>query len=158
MPAKLSHLDSRGRANMVNVGNKKVSRRVAIACSKIFMKPKTLELILRDGLPKGDVLTVARLAGIMAAKKTSELIPLCHPLALSVINVELTPKKSTSSIEIEATCEVDGKTGVEMEALVYDMCKAVDRSMVVSEVQLKYKAGGKSGEYKFSDSIVLEGK
>ncbi len=167
MPAKLSHLDSRGRANMVNVGNKKVSRRVAIACSKIFMKPKTLELILRDGLPKGDVLTVARLAGIMAAKKTSELIPLCHPLALSVINVELTSKKSTSSIEIEATCEVDGKTGVEMEALVaasvaaltvYDMCKAVDRSMVVSEVQLKYKAGGKSGEYKFSDSIVLEGK
>ena len=165
MNKQLSHLDSQGRANMVNVGDRIASRRIANAYSRVSMLPETLDLVLREGLPKGDVLSVARVAGIMAAKNTSQLIPLCHPLNISSITVEFKIDKENNYIEIKGSCEVDGKTGVEMEALVavsvtaltiYDMCKAVDRSMVISDTKLTYKSGGKSEEYKLSNSLIAE--
>ena len=154
-PAKLSHLDGRGRARMVDVGAKAVTERVAIAAATVRMKPSTLARIRRGDVAKGEVLAVARVAGIMAAKRTSDIIPLCHPLPIDVANVEFTPR-SGGRLEIRATAQVTGKTGVEMEALaavsaaaltVYDMCKAVDRGMTITDVRLIEKRGGRSGTW-----------
>jgi len=151
---KLSHLDERGRAQMVDVGRKPDTLREAVACGRVVMKPETLALIQSGGLPKGDVLATARLAGIMAAKRTPDLIPLCHPLLLTHIAVEFAVQEEESAIEITATVQSIGKTGVEMEALtavvvagltIYDMCKAVDRGMRLENVRLRRKSGGKSG-------------
>jgi cyclic pyranopterin phosphate synthase len=152
----LSHFDDGGNARMVDVGAKAETERVAVARASVTMQPDTLSLI-RDGkAAKGDVLAVAQLAGIMAAKKTSDLIPLCHPLALSSVDVRLSLDTARNAVDIEATCKLKGRTGVEMEALtaasvaaltVYDMCKAVDRAMVISEVRLLHKSGGKSGTF-----------
>jgi cyclic pyranopterin phosphate synthase len=155
---RLSHLDERGRARMVDVGNKPDSERVAVACGQITMQPETLALIQAGAVIKGDVLTVAQIAGIQAAKRAHELIPMCHPLLLTHIAVELTPASALGQawIDIQATVRTTGKTGVEMEALtavalaaltVYDMCKAVDRAMCISEVRLMHKSGGESGEW-----------
>ena len=152
----LTHFDEQGNARMVDVGDKDVTERVATARASIVMQPATLKLIRDKKAAKGDVLTVAQLAGIMAAKKTADLIPLCHPLALSSVDVTLTLDEARNAVDIEATCKLKGKTGVEMEALtaasvaaltVYDMCKAVDRGMVIAEVKLVHKSGGKSGTF-----------
>ena len=155
----LTHFDKKGAAHMVDVGDKDITEREATATASIEMAPETLELI-RDGKAnKGDVLGVARLAGIMAAKKTADLIPLCHPLALSKVNVEFIIDEKNSRIEAQATCKLKGRTGVEMEALtavfvaaltIYDMCKAVDRGMTITETKLLHKSGGKSGTYNAS--------
>ena len=156
---RLSHLDERGQANMVDVGHKPDTAREAIARGVVHMQPATLAMITGGEAPKGDVIATARIAGIMAAKRTSELIPLCHPLMLSRIAVEIRPDASGSALELEATVRTTGKTGVEMEALtavsvaaltIYDMCKAVDRGMRITDIRLAEKRGGKSGE------IVLE--
>ena len=150
----LTHFDEHGAAHMVDVSEKRITSRVAIARGKITMEPSTLALITEGRAKKGDVLGVARLAGIMAAKKTHDLIPLCHPLALSKVSLELTPDTDNNCVNIEATVKTTGQTGVEMEALtavsiagltVYDMVKAVDKAMVISEVRLVLKDGGKSG-------------
>ena len=155
-PGKLSHFDKSGNAHMVDVGAKDVTERVAVARARIRMQPATLKLIRSKKAAKGDVLAVAQLAGIMAAKKTPELIPLCHPLALSSVEVKLTFDSKNHAIDIEAACRVKGRTGVEMEALtaasaaaltVYDMCKSVDRGMVISDIRLLHKSGGKSGTF-----------
>ena len=152
----LTHFDDKGAAHMVDVSDKAVTSRVAVARGTITMSPATLALITEGRAKKGDVLSVARLAGIMAAKKTHDLIPLCHPLALSKVSVELTPNPETSSVDIEATVKTTGQTGVEMEALtavniaaltVYDMVKAVDKAMVITDVRLVLKDGGKSGRF-----------
>ena len=152
----LTHFDERGNARMVDVGVKDVTERVATAKASIVMQPATLALIRDKKAAKGDVLAVAQLAGIMAAKKTSDLIPLCHPLALSSVQVTLSLDEQRNAVDIEATCKLKGKTGVEMEALtaasvaaltVYDMCKAVDRGMVIEQVKLLHKSGGKSGTF-----------
>jgi len=152
----LSHFDKRGNAHMVDVGAKEITERVAVAHATVTMQAATLKLIQTKKAAKGDVLAVAQLAGIMAAKKTSDLIPLCHPLSLSSVDVKLTIDASRRAVDIEATCKLKGRTGVEMEALtaasvaaltVYDMCKAVDRGMVVSDVRLVHKSGGKSGVF-----------
>ena len=154
MAQKLTHIDKDGGAKMVDVSEKKETERVAIAAGKITMNPGTLNIIQQGGVKKGDALSVARLAGIMGAKKTSDLIPLCHPLTLNAIEVELSPNPNDNSIEIRACCKVKGRTGVEMEALsavsiaaltVYDMCKAVDREMIIGNIRLIQKIGGKSG-------------
>ena len=153
---KLSHLDEQGRARMVDVSDKAVSRRIAVARGAIKMRPETLALILEDKIEKGDVFSVARVAGIMAAKKTSELIPMCHPLNITSIEVNLNPQENPARVEIEAAVRVDGKTGVEMEAMtavcvagltIYDMCKAVDREMSIAKIRLAEKSGGKSGAF-----------
>jgi len=153
---KLSHLDEQGRARMVDVSNKDITRRIAVARGAINMRPETLALILEDKIEKGDVFAVARVAGIMAAKKTSELIPMCHPLNITSVKINLTPQKNPARVEIEVAVRVDGKTGVEMEAMtavcvagltIYDMCKAVDREMLISEICLVEKSGGKSGAF-----------
>jgi cyclic pyranopterin phosphate synthase len=153
---QLTHLDERGQARMVDVGEKPVTERVATARGIVKMKPATLRLISGGQIAKGEVLAVARIAGIQAAKRTSEWIPLCHPLALNGIRVDFTPR-GRDRIEIEAQVRVSGKTGVEMEALtavsaaaltIYDMCKAVDRDMTITDVQLIEKSGGRSGVYK----------
>ena len=152
----LTHFDERGNARMVDVGAKDVTERVAVARASVVMQPATLKLIRDKKAAKGDVLAVAQLAGIMAAKKTPDLIPLCHPLALSSVDVQLTLDGRRNAVDIEATCKLKGRTGVEMEALtaasvaaltVYDMCKAVDRGMTISDVRLVHKSGGKSGTY-----------
>ena len=152
----LTHFDERGNAHMVDVGAKDVTERVATAKASVVMQPATLALIATKKAAKGDVLAVAQLAGIMAAKKTPDLIPLCHPLALSSVDVKLTLDAKRNAVDIEATCKLKGRTGVEMEALtaasvaaltVYDMCKSVDRGMVISDVRLLHKSGGKSGTY-----------
>ncbi len=154
--AKLSHVDEQGRVRMVDVTAKDVTRRVAVARGVVTMRAETLAAIAEGQIPKGDVLAVARIAGIMAAKKTSELIPMCHPLTISGVEVQLTPRQSPPSVEIEATVRIAGQTGVEMEALtavsvagltIYDMCKAVDREMTVGEIRLVHKSGGKSGTF-----------
>lgn len=154
---KLTHLDEKGAARMVDVSDKPVTSRSATAKGAVAMKPATLKLILADKLKKGNALEVARLAGIMAAKKTPDLIPLCHPLAISKVEVELRPDKKTSSVEVEATVKLSGQTGVEMEALtavsvacltLYDMAKAVDRSIRIGDIRLVEKSGGKSGDYR----------
>jgi cyclic pyranopterin phosphate synthase len=151
-----SHFDAAGNAVMVDVTGKAVTERVAIAAGQVLMRPETLALIERGGVGKGDVLGVARLAGIMGAKRAAELIPLCHPLPLSSVQVELACRPEPASVEITATCRSVGRTGVEMEALcavsaaaltVYDMCKAVDRGMRITDIRLRHKAGGKSGTY-----------
>lgn len=150
----LTHFDDKGAAHMVDVSAKDITHRVAIARGNITMEPSTLALITEGRAKKGDVLGVARLAGIMAAKKTHDLIPLCHPLALSKVALELTPDPANNSVEIEATVKTTGQTGVEMEALtavslaaltIYDMVKAVDKAMVISDIRLALKDGGKSG-------------
>ena len=151
---QLTHLDEEGRARMVDVGGKPDTERVAVAKGEITMRPETLALIQEEGIPKGDVLAVAQVAGIMAAKRTHELIPMCHPLLLTHVAVEFAPHQAESLIEITATVRTTGKTGVEMEALtavavaaltIYDMCKAVDRAMHITNVRLIRKSGGKSG-------------
>lgn len=152
---RLSHLDADGRARMVDVGDKPVTPRLAVAGATIRMRPATLRLIAAGGMPKGDVLAVARLAGVMAAKRTAELIPLCHPLVLSHVDVRLTPR-GRNAIAVEAAVRIEGRTGAEMEALtaasvaaltVYDMCKAVDRCIEITDVRLLRKEGGKSGTW-----------
>ncbi len=154
---KLTHIDARGEARMVDVSAKPVTHRVAVAEGRIAMQPATLKLIRAGGHRKGDVLAVARVAGVMAAKKTAELVPLCHPIALTRIAVELTCEPRTRSVRCRATAETDAKTGVEMEALtavqvalltVYDMCKAVDRGMTIEGVRLLEKSGGRSGHWR----------
>ncbi|MEK6600553.1 MAG: cyclic pyranopterin monophosphate synthase MoaC [Candidatus Binatota bacterium] len=154
--AKLTHLDSEGRARMVDVSEKDVTNRVAVARGTVFMRPETLALIMENKVEKGDVFSVARVAGIMAAKKTSELIPMCHPLNITSVEIFLTAQKNPPRVEIEAVVKVSGQTGVEMEAMtaasvcgltIYDMCKAVDREMSISEIRLVKKSGGKSGTF-----------
>ena len=156
MSARLTHFDEEGRAAMVDVSAKAETERVAIAGGRVVMAPETLALIRAGEIGKGDVLGVARLAGIMAAKRTADLIPLCHPLALTSVAVDLAADEASSAVEITATCRLKGRTGVEMEALtavsvaaltVYDMCKAVDRGMRVEAVRLLRKQGGKSGTW-----------
>jgi len=153
---KLSHVDKQGRAQMVDVADKHVTSREAIAAGTVRMKPEVLRMIVAGQIPKGDVLAVARIAGIMAAKKTPDLIPLCHPLLITSVTVDFSPDEPHGTIAIEARVRVEGKTGVEMEALtavavaaltIYDMCKAADKSMVVSDICLQKKTGGKSGTY-----------
>lgn len=152
----LTHFDSAGQAHMVDVGAKADTRRTAIACGIIIMKPATLEIIRLGDAKKGDVLGVARIAAIMAAKRTSDLIPLCHPLALTHVAVEFEIDAAQSGVRCTARVETSGKTGVEMEALtavqiglltVYDMCKAVDRGMIITGVRVLEKHGGKSGDW-----------
>jgi cyclic pyranopterin phosphate synthase len=154
--AQLSHLDEKGRARMVDVSEKEVTSRIALARGTIHMRPETLELIRQGKVEKGDVFSVARVAGIMAAKKTSELIPMCHPLNITSVQITLTPESAPARVDIEASVRVSGKTGVEMEAMtavavagltIYDMCKAVDREMTLGEIRLVEKSGGKSGTF-----------
>jgi cyclic pyranopterin phosphate synthase len=154
--ADLTHFDEDGNARMVDVSAKDVTERTATARGSIIMEPATLKLIMGGGVKKGDVLTIAQLAGIMGAKKTPDLIPLCHPLALTSVKVALTCDEARNAVDITATCRVAGQTGVEMEALtavavaaltVYDMCKAVDRGMRIGDIRVVHKAGGKSGTY-----------
>ena len=154
--SKLTHFNAEGEAHMVDVGNKAQTRRIAVAEGYIAMQPKTLELILAGGHKKGNVLGVARIAGIMAAKRTAELIPLCHPLMLTRVEVEFSPDTSQHRVHCQAAVETHGQTGVEMEALtavqislltIYDMCKAVDRGMRIGDIQLREKQGGKSGHW-----------
>ncbi len=157
---RLTHIDETGAARMVDVSAKNVTSRVARAGGRVFMKPETLRAILDNTAKKGDVLAVARVAGIMAAKRTHELIPLCHPLMISKVTVDFTPDEEESCIVIEAMVKVEGKTGVEMEALtavsvaaltIYDMVKAMDRGMRITDVRLLEKAGGKSGHFVAED-------
>lgn len=152
----LTHFDPAGQAHMVDVSDKTSTDRVAVAEGWVKMKPETLEIITEGGVKKGDVLSVARLAGIMGAKKTSDLIPLCHPLPISKVSLELVADRTRPGVRVQATVKTTGKTGVEMEALtavstacltVYDMVKAVEKSMVIEDVRLIYKDGGKSGLY-----------
>ncbi|HUS94373.1 MAG TPA: cyclic pyranopterin monophosphate synthase MoaC [Patescibacteria group bacterium] len=156
MTDQLTHIDESGRAKMVDVGQKPVTERVAVARGTVAMQPATLQLIIDGNVKKGDVLSVAQIAGIMAAKRTSELIPLCHPLNLTHIEVTCTPNEKYSRVDIEAKVRVSGQTGVEMEALtavavasltIYDMAKAVDRSMSLSNIHLAAKSGGQSGDF-----------
>ena len=154
--SNFTHFDSEGRAVMVDVTQKPVTERTATAATRVIMQPETLAAIQAGQIGKGDVLAVARLAGIMAAKRTPDLIPLCHPLALTSVKVDLTLNPDENAVEISATCKLSGKTGVEMEALtaasvaaltVYDMCKALDKGMQITDLRLTHKAGGKSGEF-----------
>lgn len=156
MNGKLTHFDEQGAARMVDVGDKDVTERIAIAEGSVSMRPETAAIIREGRAKKGDVLAVARLAGIMGAKRTSDLIPLCHPLGLTSVNVELELDEHAPCVNIRATCKLKGRTGVEMEALtavsiaaltVYDMCKAVDRDMKIGDIRLMHKSGGKSGTY-----------
>lgn len=154
MSDKLTHFDNDGKAVMVEVGEKIPTRRIAIASGEVIMRPETLRRILDASIEKGDVFAVARLAGIMAAKKTPDLIPLCHPLLLTAISVDFVPFPEEGRVAISATVKLTGNTGVEMEALtavavagltIYDMCKAIDKEMVIGAIQLERKEGGKSG-------------
>lgn len=156
---KLTHINAAGEAHMVDVSDKAETERVARAGARVLMQKATLDLILSGQAAKGDVLATARIAGIMAAKKTSDLIPLCHPLALSQVTVDLTPDTAANAIDIVATCKLKGRTGVEMEALtaasvaaltIYDMTKAVDRGMQITDIRLLHKSGGKSGDFNAS--------
>jgi cyclic pyranopterin phosphate synthase len=151
---KLTHLDDKGRPRMVDITAKADTSRVAIAKGIVKMQPATFQMIKQGGSTKGDVLAVAKLAGIMAAKRTPDLIPLCHPILIGSVNIEFIPDEASNTIEIAATVESTGKTGVEMEALtattvaaltIYDMCKAVDRGMKIENIRLVRKSGGKSG-------------
>ena len=157
---KLTHLDEEGRLAMVDVGGKSDTERVAIARGEVAMRPETLRLIAEGGMPKGDVLAVAQVAGIMAAKRTPDLIPLCHPLLLSKVDVDLQIDEERSCVEITATVRSRGKTGVEMEALsavsvaaltVYDMAKAVEKTMRIGNIRLVRKSGGQSGDVLLED-------
>ena len=151
-----THFDEQGKARIVDVSGKEATERVATARGRVRLQPQTLALIEQGQVAKGDVLSVARLAGIMGAKRTPDLIPLCHPLALSAVSVDLTLDRAAPAIEISATCRLVGRTGVEMEALtavavaaltVYDMCKALDKGIEIRDVVLERKSGGKSGDY-----------
>ena len=162
---KLSHFDEQGKAIMVDVSEKDDTLREAKAGGSVFMKPETFRLIMDKQIAKGDVLGVARIAGIMAAKKTPDLIPMCHPLSISSIQVDFFPAEEKSRIDIEAKVKIKGKTGVEMEALtavtvaaltIYDMCKAVDREIVISNIHLKEKSGGKSGHFQWKETEAKE--
>lgn len=153
---KLSHQDARGRARMVEVGSKAVTARTAVAAGCVRMRPEVLRLVVRGGIPKGDVLAAARLAGIMGAKRTPEIIPLCHPLPLTGVEVSFQADEARGVLEITARASADARTGVEMEALtavvtaaltVYDMCKAVQRDIEITDVRLLAKSGGKSGTF-----------
>lgn len=155
-PTALTHFDGQGQAHMVDVAGKAATHRVAIAQGRIVMNPSTLSIVLQGNAKKGDVLGIARVAGIMAAKKTSDLIPLCHPLALTRVAIDFLPQEGDSSVTCRATVETVGPTGVEMEALtavqvalltIYDMCKAADRAMTITDVKLLEKHGGKSGSF-----------
>jgi cyclic pyranopterin phosphate synthase len=157
MASTLTHLDSSGEANMVDVGAKAETERVAVAEGTVTMRPETLRTILAGDAKKGDVIGTARIAGIMAAKRTHELIPLCHPLLLTKVSVDIKPDETLPGLRITATAHVTGKTGVEMEALtavsvacltIYDMAKAIDRGMALGGIRLVEKSGGKSGTYK----------
>lgn len=156
MSGKLTHFDGKGDAHMVDVGDKAVTDRIAVAACHIKMLPETYAIITEGRAKKGDVLGVARLAGIMAAKRTADLIPLCHPLPITKVAVELTPDETLPGVHVEATVKTTGQTGVEMEALtaaniaaltVYDMCKAVDKGMVIGDLRVVLKDGGKSGRF-----------
>ena len=151
-----THLDAQGAARMVDVGAKEVTKRRAVARGSVRMAPATLEKIEASAIAKGDVLATARLAGIMAAKRTAELIPLCHPLPVTSVLVDLTPDRNGGALDIAATVSCTGRTGVEMEALtavsvaaltVYDMCKAIDRGMTIGDIRLEEKSGGRSGDW-----------
>ena len=153
---RLTHFDARGKARMVDVSAKDATERVAVARGRVVMSPATVRLIASGTAKKGDVLSVAQLAGIMGAKQTPALIPLCHPIALSSVKLALSLDRKKNAVEIEATCKTVGPTGVEMEALtavsvaaltVYDMCKAADRAMRIADIRLVKKTGGKSGDY-----------
>ena len=155
--AELTHLDASGRARMVDVSDKGETVRSATARGRVLMRRETLRLIQAGGVPKGDVFAVAQVAGVMAAKRTADLIPLCHPLPISSVELAFELDDAASAVEITATARVVGKTGVEMEALtavgvaaltIYDMCKAVDKDMVIDRIRLVHKVGGKSGEYR----------
>lgn len=155
----LSHTDAKGRARMVDVSAKDVTAREATASGEVLMKPSTLRMITGGAIAKGDVMAAARIAGIMAAKRTPEIIPLCHPIALSSVEVQLTAVKSRSCIRIRATARCTGQTGVEMEALtavsaaaltIYDMCKSVDKEMRIAQIALDEKKGGRSGHFRRS--------
>ncbi|MTI45714.1 cyclic pyranopterin monophosphate synthase subunit MoaC [Roseibium hamelinense] len=157
---KLTHLDDSGAANMVDVSDKASTSRIAVAGGSVTMRPETLELIKSGNAKKGDVIGIARIAGIMAAKKTHELIPLCHPLMLSKVSIDIEPDDNLPGLRVRATTKVSGQTGVEMEALtacslacltIYDMAKAVDRGMVIGDIRLLEKAGGKSGHWTVED-------
>jgi len=154
---EFTHFDAEGKALMVDVSDKDITERTATAVGSVIMEPETVAKIMEGGFKKGDVLSVARLAGIMGAKRTPDLIPLCHPLTLTSVKVNLSVDEARNAVDITATCKLKGRTGVEMEALtavsvaaltVYDMCKAVDRSMQITDIRLMHKAGGKSGEYR----------
>ena len=154
--SQLTHFNQQGEAHMVNVGDKKITKRIAVTEGEILMKPETLKHILQGSNKKGDVLGIARIAGIMAAKKTPDLIPLCHPLALTHVEIELQTQNDPPAVYCQSTVATSGKTGVEMEALnatqvalltIYDMCKAVDKGMVIDGVRLLKKSGGKSGDW-----------
>ncbi|MAC71142.1 MAG: cyclic pyranopterin monophosphate synthase MoaC [Gammaproteobacteria bacterium] len=156
MSSSLTHLDAEGNARMVDVGDKAITQREARAQAKVFMACDTLALIAEGGHKKGDVLSIARIAGIQAAKQCSQLIPLCHPLMLSSVAVDLSLDQESNCVDIFATCKLSGQTGVEMEALtaasvsaltIYDMCKAVDKDMIIGEICLLEKSGGLSGHY-----------
>ena len=160
MKKTLTHFDKKGAARMVDVSAKETTERAAVAKGSVLMKRATLDLVRRGKAKKGDVLAVARLAGIMGAKRTSDLVPLTHPLALSLVAVELRCDKNRNAVDITATCKLTGRTGVEMEALtavaiaaltVYDMLKAVDRGMRLTDIRLVHKSGGKSGTYEAAD-------
>jgi cyclic pyranopterin phosphate synthase len=161
----LTHLDADGQARMVDVGAKDETEREAVAAGRVLMRPETLRLLREGDLPKGDVLGTARVAGIMAAKRTAELIPLCHPLPLTHVAIEFAFDEVAPAVEITATVRCRGRTGVEMEALtavsvaaltIYDMAKAVERGMVISDVRLLEKRGGKSGEWRAAASVTSE--
>jgi len=153
---KMTHIDDKGKARMVNVGEKPVTKRTAVAQGTVVMSKKTFEKVLDGDVPKGDVFAAARIAGIMAAKKTPELIPLCHPLSIDSVEIDINPDEKNSSFIVKATVSCNGKTGVEMEALtavsttaltMYDMCKSLDKSIEITGIHLLKKTGGKSGEY-----------
>ena len=157
---ELTHFDKAGNAHMVDVSPKEATDRVAVAEGEITMKKETLELIEKGTMHKGDVLGVARVAGIMGTKKTADLIPMCHPIMIDSCNIEFVLNKETNAIKIIATVKMSGKTGVEMEALtavsiaaltIYDMCKSVDKGMVIENIYLLEKTGGKSGDYRRKD-------
>ncbi|HEX3029019.1 MAG TPA: cyclic pyranopterin monophosphate synthase MoaC [Clostridia bacterium] len=152
----LTHIDEKGNARMVDVSEKNITLREAVAEGRVYMKPETLEMIAEGNMPKGDVLSTARIAGIMGAKRTWELIPMCHQIPIDAVSLELTNNPENNCVDIRATARCSWKTGVEMEALtavsiagltIYDMCKAVDKEMVIGDITLMKKTGGKSGEY-----------
>jgi len=164
---KLTHLDEEGKARMVDVSEKPQTAREAVAAGSVYMKPDTIRLIRDRAIPKGDVIAAARVAGIMGAKKTSELVPMCHPLALTSVTVDMNIDEKKSRIDLEAKVKTVGRTGVEMEALtavsvaaltIYDMCKAVDREMTISDIMLMEKRGGRSGEFRRSTASPVARK
>lgn len=164
---QFTHIDQNGQAHMVDVSEKPITARTARASASVTMKPDTLSMILAGGHAKGDVLATARIAGIQAAKRTPDLIPLCHPLMLSKVSVELQPDHQLPGIRIEATCKLAGQTGVEMEALtaasvaaltLYDMCKAVDKTMLIGDIRVLEKQGGKSGDWTLSEDSEIQHK